>query len=107
MDKIIKNNKNSRKTYDNYYSDELREIFTAESVLSDVYLGKQHLSFAYKTTRRRNLDRSSDNYLMYCTSCNMVWENHMNKVYHDNLPSYGKTRKKCERCKRREQNGQS
>ena len=102
MDKIIKNNKRERI---NFYSDELREIFTAESVLSDVYLGNHHLSFAYKTTRRRNIDRSSDNYLMYCTSCKMVLENHITKVYHDNLPSYGKTRKKCERCKRREQNG--
>ena len=107
MDKIIKNNKRER---NNCYSDELREIFTAESVLSDVYLGNHHLSFAYKTTRRRNIDRSSDTYLVYCTLCNQVWEDHYRykpTVYHDNVPTYGKKRIKCKKCKEAIKNGQN
>ena len=105
MSKLNKTKKNKIRMYDNYYSDELISIFTADSILSDVYLGKCHTSHAYKTTKRRNIDRSSDNYLVYCTSCKLVWENHYKykpRVYHDNVPAYGKKRLTCEKCERKE-----
>tara|TARA_R110000744_G_scaffold177403_4_gene296195 strand:- start:560 stop:895 length:336 start_codon:yes stop_codon:yes gene_type:complete len=103
LSKIKNNKKPKRKIYDNHYSEELVKILTANSILSDVYLGKQHLQFSYTTTRRRNLDRSSDNYLVYCTNCKLVWENHYRykgRFYYDNIPSYGKKRVTCERCEK-------
>ena len=56
MSKLNKTKKNKIRMYDNYYSDELISIFTADSILSDVYLGKCHISHAYKTTKRRNIE---------------------------------------------------
>ena len=96
--------------YHNHYSNDLVKILTADSILSDVMLGKHCLTASYKTTRRRNIDRSSDNYLAYCSSCNKVWENHYKynpTIYHDNLPTYGKKRIQCKKCKEENKNGQN
>ena len=107
MSKIIK--KNSRR-HQNQYSAELIDIFTYDSILSDVMLGKVCREMSYKTSGRRNIDRSSDTYLVYCTLCNQVWEDHYRykpTVYHDNVPTYGKKRIKCKKCKEAIKNGQN
>ena len=109
MSKINKIKKSSSKRYNNHFSDELVKILTADSILSDVYLGNQHLQSNYKPSGRRNIDRSSDNYLVYCTSCKKIWENHYSynpTIYHDNIPTYGKKRLDCKPC-RKEMNEQN
>lgn len=51
--------------------------------------------------------QSSDNYLKYCTECNLVWEKSsrfggetklQKVIHHEDFPSYGKTRETCLTC---------
>ena len=91
-----------KKRYKNQYSRNIIEILTADSIMSDVMLGKNYLGLGYKTKTYKSQDRKSDNYLVYCTSCKKIWENHYKynpTVYHENVPTYGKSRIKCRKCK--------
>tara|TARA_R110000824_G_scaffold34594_1_gene109536 strand:- start:433 stop:768 length:336 start_codon:yes stop_codon:yes gene_type:complete len=110
LDNIVKKNKKNGHKHQNHYNDDIIDILTSDSILSDVMLGKSCRELSYKSTGRRNIDRSSDNYLVYCSSCNKVWEDHYRYkpvVYHDNVPTYGKKRIKCKICKEENKNGQN
>ena len=105
-----RNKKKTGNRYQNHYNDNLVKILTSDSIFSDVMLGKNHWSTAYKAKSYKNLDRKSDNYLVYCSSCNRVWENHYiynPTVYHDSIPTYGKKRIECKRCMEENKNGQN
>jgi len=48
LSKIKNTKKQSKRIYDNHYSEELVEILTADSILSDVYLENNIYSFHIK-----------------------------------------------------------
>ena len=110
--KKTKNNKKNRykkyySKYKNYYSDSLIKILTADSIFSEVMLGKNYLGTTYRAKAYKSIDKKSDNYLVYCSSFNKIWENHYKynpTVYHNNVPTYGKKRVQCKKCEGKKEN---